>query len=66
MSSRRNSALARRTSATPHSDEDVDMANNSVDGIESDAEGEMDIDGREDLYKIIDRLSTYLCAVSEE
>lgn len=66
MSSRRNSAQARRKSATPHSDDDVDMENNSADGIESDAEGEMVIDGRDDLYEMIDRLSTLLCVVSEE
>ena len=65
MSSRRNSAQARRNSATPHSDDDVDMAN-TADGIESDAEGEMILDGRDDLYEMIDRLSTLLCAVSEE
>ncbi len=66
MSSRRNSALARRNSTTPHSDEDVEMANNSADALESDAEGEILIDGRDDLYEVIDRLSTLLCTVSEE
>lgn len=63
MSSRRSSA-ARRTSGTPPSGDDVEMAN-SVDEIESDAEGEMDIDGRDDLYNIIDRLATFLCTISE-
>lgn len=66
MSGRRNSAQALRKSATPHSNDDIDMESNSAHGIESDAEGEMVIDGRDDLYEIIDRLSTLLCAVSEE
>ncbi|OAA73759.1 Bromodomain protein [Cordyceps fumosorosea ARSEF 2679] len=66
MTGRRSSALARRKSATPHSDEDVEMANNSPDGIESDAEGEMVIDARDDLYATIERLSTLLCTISED
>jgi hypothetical protein len=66
MSSRRSSAFARRKSATPRSDDDVDMISNSPDGVESDAEGEMVVDGRDDLYELIDRLSTSLSTISEE
>ncbi|ATY64823.1 RSC complex subunit (RSC1) [Cordyceps militaris] len=66
MSGRRGFALARHQSATPRSDEDVEMANNSTDEVESDAEGEMVIDGREDLHETIDRLSTLLCNMSED
>lgn len=64
MSGRRSSALARRKSATPPSD--IEMANNSADEIESDAEGEMVIDGRDDMYGVIDRLSNFLCTFTEE
>ncbi|KAM3449505.1 hypothetical protein MY5147_009729 [Beauveria neobassiana] len=66
MSSRRSSAFARRKSATPQSDDDVDMIINSPDGVESDAEGEMIVDGRDDLYELIDRLSTSLSTISED
>lgn len=66
MSSRRSSALARRKSETPPSGEDVEMTVNSADEMESDAEGEMVIDGRDEMYEIVDRMSTFLCTISEE